>query len=67
MSAEALASGKPANIVEKIVDGRMKTYFGEQGVLAHQAFAKDDSKSVSQALAEVGLKPVAFIRWMLGN
>ncbi|MDX1967300.1 MAG: translation elongation factor Ts [Planctomycetaceae bacterium] len=67
LSAEAAASGKPANIVEKIVDGRMKTYYGEQGVLAYQMFAKDDSKTVSQALAEAGLKAKSFVRWVLGN
>lgn len=67
LTTEAAASGKPANIVEKIVDGRMKTYYAEQGVLAFQLFAKDDSKTVSQALAESGLKPVGFTRWILGN
>lgn len=67
LSAEAAASGKPANIVEKIVDGRMKTYYAEQGVLAHQMFAKDDSKTVSQALAEAGLKVKSFVRWVIGN
>lgn len=67
LSAEAAASGKPANIVEKIVDGRMKTYYGEQGVLTYQMFAKDDSKTVSQALAEAGLKAKSFVRWVLGN
>lgn len=67
LTQEATASGKPANIVEKIVDGRMKTFFAEQGVLVHQLFAKDDSKTVSQALAEKGLKAKGFIRWVLGN
>lgn len=67
LTAEASASGKPANIVEKMVDGKMKVYYAEQGVLAFQAFAKDDSKTVSQALAEHGLKPVKFVRWVLGN
>ncbi len=67
LTAEAQGSGKPANIVEKIVDGRMKTYYSEQGVLTHQMFAKDDSKTVSQALAEAGLKGKSFVRWLLGN
>lgn len=67
LTSEAMASGKPANIVEKIVDGRMKTFYGEQGVLTYQMFAKDDSKTVSQALAETGLKAKQFIRWLLGN
>jgi elongation factor Ts len=67
LTAEATASGKPANIVEKIVDGRMKTYFAENGVLTYQLFVKDDSKTVSQALAESGLKAAGFTRWLLGN
>ncbi|HEY0983408.1 translation elongation factor Ts [Schlesneria sp. T3-172] len=67
LTAEAAASGKPANILEKIVEGRMKTYYAEQGVLGYQLFAKDDSKTVNQALAEHGLKPVTFARWILGN
>lgn len=67
LTAEATASGKPANIVEKMVEGRMKTYYAEQGVLAFQLFAKDDSKTVNQALAESGLKPAGFTRWLLGN
>lgn len=67
LTAEAAASGKPANIVEKIVDGKLKTWYAEQGVLAFQLFAKDDSKTVSQALAEAGLQPKGFTRWLLGN
>ncbi|MBI1346701.1 translation elongation factor Ts [bacterium] len=67
LTTEAGASGKPANIVEKIVDGRMKTFYAEQGVLTHQQFAKDDSKTVSQALSECGLKAKNFVRWVLGN
>ena len=67
LTTEAAASGKPANILEKMVEGRMKTYYAEQGVLGFQLFAKDDSKTVNQALAESGLKPVSFTRWILGN
>jgi elongation factor Ts len=67
LSAEAKASGKPDNIIEKIVDGQLKRYYGENGVLMFQGFAKDDKKTVSQAMSEKGLKPVAFTRWMLGN
>ncbi len=67
LTADAAASGKPANIIEKIVEGRMKTYYAESGVLTFQLFAKDDSKTVSQALAEAGLKAAGFTRWILGN
>lgn len=67
LTQDATASGKPANIAEKIVDGRMKTYYADQGVLTFQAFVKDEAKTVSQALAESGLKAKTFHRWVLGN
>lgn len=67
LTEEAKASGKPDNIVEKIVEGRMKNFYIEQGVLVLQDFAKDDSKTVSQALAEKGFQPKAFSRWVIGN
>ena len=55
-------------IIEKIVDGKMRVFYkDEAGVLVEQAFAKDDSKSVSQVLAEKGLKARAFTLWILGT
>ena len=65
--AEAQASGKPANIVDKIVDGKMSVFYRDEGVLTEQPFAKDDSKSVRQVLAEAGLKSKAFHLWVLGQ
>ncbi|MCA9036902.1 MAG: translation elongation factor Ts [Planctomycetaceae bacterium] len=67
LSAEAKASGKPDNIIEKMVDGRMKVFYAEQGVLLFQPFAKDDSKTVAQALSEAGVEAVSFLRWQVGN
>ncbi len=67
LTEEALATGKPENIVGKIVDGRMGNFYVEKGVLLHQAFAKEDSKSVSQALAEKGFEAVAYQRWVIGK
>ncbi|MBT4865216.1 MAG: translation elongation factor Ts [Planctomycetaceae bacterium] len=67
LTEDAKATGKPDNIVEKIVEGQMKKFYDEQGVLVYQAFAKDDSKSVSQALADSGLTAKAFTCWVLGN
>ena len=67
LTEEARATGKPDNIIEKIVDGRMKVFYKEDaGVLVEQPFAKDDSKSVSQVLAEKGLKARGFTLWVLG-
>ena len=66
--AEATKSGKPANIVEKIVDGKMTVYYrDEAGVLTEQAFAKDDSKTVRQVLAEAGLKVKNFHLMVIGQ
>lgn len=67
LSEQAKATGKPDNIVEKIVDGQIKKYYDEEGVLVAQAFAKDDSKTVEKALAEAGLQAVGFTCWTLGK
>ena len=67
LSEEARSTGKPENIIEKIVEGRMKVFYQEQGVLTSQQFVKEESKTVSQALAESGLKAAGFTRWVLGN
>ncbi|MBX3436042.1 MAG: translation elongation factor Ts [Planctomycetaceae bacterium] len=68
LTAEARATGKPENIIGKIVDGRLNMFYrDEAGVLAEQPFAKDDTKSVRQFLAESGLKAKSFIVWVLGK
>lgn len=67
LSEEARATGKPDNIIDKIVDGRMKNFYVDQGVLVQQPFAKDDSKTVSQALAEHGFEAAGFTCWVLGT
>jgi elongation factor Ts len=66
-SEEARKSGKPANIIEKIVEGKMRLFYDQQGVLVAQPFAKDDSKTVAQALSAAGLTATGFIRWRLGT
>ena len=45
--------GKPANIVENIVNGKMNRWYSEF-VLLDQPFVKDDKKSVQQALSDAG-------------
>ena len=65
--AEARKSGKPENIIEKMVEGKMRTFYNNEGVLVAQPFAKDDSKTVAQALAASGLTATGFIRWRLGK
>ena len=47
----ALEEGKPDNMVERIIDGRMEKFFQEI-VLLEQPSLKDDDKTISQLLAE---------------
>lgn len=63
----AKKSGKPDNIIDKIVEGQLKTFYSDAGVLTVQPFAKEQSKTVSQVLAEQGLKAAKFIRWVIGR
>lgn len=69
---QARESGKPENIIEKMVEGRMRKYY-EEVVLLKQAFVIDPDKTVEQAIkdAEAGagapIKPVAFVRMALGE
>jgi elongation factor Ts len=62
---QAAATGKPANIVEKIAEGKMKTWFAEN-VLLEQPFVKDDSKTVGDLLKGAGLKLVRFVYYKVG-
>ncbi|HID39788.1 MAG TPA: translation elongation factor Ts [Calditrichaeota bacterium] len=48
---QALASGKPENIVEKIVQGRLEKYYAEVCLL-EQPFVKDPDKSIQDLLTE---------------
>lgn len=64
--AKAAESGKPANIVEKMVDGAVKKYLAEVS-LVEQAFVKDTEKKVGQLLAENKAKVVQFVRMEVGE
>jgi len=48
---QALASGKPENIVDRIVEGKMEKFYGES-VLLEQAFVKNPDVTVEQLVAE---------------
>ena len=52
---QALASGKPANIVDKIVEGKMEKYFSEF-VLLEQPFVKNPDLTVGQLISETVAK-----------
>ncbi|HEY7213013.1 MAG TPA: translation elongation factor Ts [Thermoanaerobaculia bacterium] len=48
---QALASGKPEKILDRIVEGKMEKYYSEF-VLLEQPFVKDEDKTVGQLIAE---------------
>ena len=70
--AQLEKEGKPANIIEKIIPGKIKK-FVEENTLLGQKFVKDDKKSVKQVLDEAAkaaggeAKIVRFVRYELGE
>jgi elongation factor Ts len=72
LADKAKSQGKPANVVEKIVESGLKTFYKEVCLL-EQPFIFDDKKSVAQALKEsegkVGapIKIGGFVRYALGE
>jgi elongation factor Ts len=61
LAEKAKAQGKPANVVEKIVESGLKTFYKEVCLL-DQGFIFDDKKSVAQALKEAEAKTGAPIK-----
>ena len=53
--AEVAEQGKPENIRERIVEGKMKKFFQENALL-EQAFVKDDSKTIQDLVTAVSAK-----------
>lgn len=62
----AMQSGKPADIAEKMVTGRMKKFTGEIS-LTGQPFVKDPSSTVAALLKAKGADVVNFIRFEVGE
>ena len=67
--AQALAAGKPANVVERIAEGKVEKFY-QEAVLVEQAFVKDPEKTVGQVIAERAGKAaldLRFVRFKLGE
>lgn len=63
---EEKIKGKPADIVEKMVSGRVNKFLADVTLLG-QAFIKDDSKTVAQLLKEKGNEVSRFSRFEVGE
>jgi elongation factor Ts len=66
LTEQARKEGKPDNIIEKMIEGRMRNFYAEH-VLSEQPFVKDDKQSVGKVAAAGGMKLIKFIRWQLGE
>jgi elongation factor Ts len=67
--AQAAAAGKPANVVERIADGKVEKFY-QEAVLVEQAFVKDPEKTVGQIVVEragKGALDLRFVRFKLGE
>ncbi|WP_462320797.1 translation elongation factor Ts [Halochromatium sp.] len=65
-AAQALESGKPANIIDKITEGRMRKYL-EEVTLLGQAFVKDPDTQVGDLLKARGAEIKRFVRMEVGE
>jgi elongation factor Ts len=72
LSDKAKTQGKPANVIDKIVESGLKTFYKEVCLL-DQGFIFDDKKSVAQAVKEAEakagapIKVAGFVRFALGE
>lgn len=66
LSEAARQEGKPENIIEKMVEGRLRNFYAEQ-CLAEQPFVKDDKVTVGKTAEAAGMKLIKFTHWELGN
>ena len=65
-SAQARESGKPEEIVEKMISGRLRKFVAEVSLL-EQPFVKDPESRVADLLEEVGADIVQFVRYEVGE
>jgi elongation factor Ts len=64
--AQAESSGKPAEIIEKMIQGRLDKFLAEVTLMG-QPFVKDPDQKVSKLLANAGAKVNSFIRYEVGE
>ncbi|MFV0276601.1 MAG: translation elongation factor Ts [Parahaliea sp.] len=65
-TAQAQDSGKPADIIEKMIGGRVKKFLAENS-LVEQPFVKDPDVTVGKLVSSAGAEVVAFARFEVGE
>jgi len=64
--AQAESSGKPAEIIEKMIQGRLDKFLAEVTLMG-QPFVKDPDQKVSKLLSNAGAEVNSFIRYEVGE
>ena len=65
-TAQAQESGKPPEIIEKMIGGRIKKFLAENSLL-EQAFVKDPDQTVGKLVAAAGAEVLSFVRYEVGE
>lgn len=65
-TAQAQESGKPAEIIEKMIGGRVKKFLAENS-LTEQSFVKDPDVTVGKLVSAAGAEVVSFVRFEVGE
>ena len=66
LSKAARNEGKPDNIIEKMVEGRMRQFYAERALM-EQPFVKDDKQSVGKYAKAAGMEVLSFVHWDLAD
>ncbi|MFP6827778.1 MAG: translation elongation factor Ts [Gammaproteobacteria bacterium] len=66
LAAQALQEGKPEDIVQKMVEGRLRKHLNEV-TLTGQPFVKDPDTKVEKLLAAAGASALSFVRYEVGE
>jgi len=66
LTEQARASGRPDNIIEKMVEGRIRKFY-EEVVLLEQVWVHDGESRVKAVVAKAGVKLAGFARFKLGE
>ncbi len=66
LTEQAEQSGKPANVIEKMIEGRIKKFYKEV-VLVEQQFVMNPDQTVAQFIADSGAELAGFIMFKLGD
>ncbi len=66
LSEAARKEGKPEEIIEKMVEGRLRNFYAQRCLL-DQPFVKDDKRTVGKVAQQAGKKILRFVHWELAK